>query len=68
MDYKDHDVLTEFEYGIESGNLIAGTDYIWCVNSRDGSLQIRNLKDTFEISSPYHHFGIASTVTFESNI
>ena len=39
---------------------LIGSDYIWCVNSKDAGLQIRNIKNKFEISSPYHNFGIAS--------
>lgn len=57
---KDCVNLSNFDFGIDFGNLIAGSDYIWCVNSRDAGLQIRNIKDQFEISSPYHNFGIAS--------
>ena len=60
----DSETLSQFKYGIETGNLISGSDYIWCINSRDGELQIKNTKDKFEISSPYHDFGIASNVSY----
>ena len=60
---RDFDTLSTFEHGIEVGNLISGSDYIWCISSRDGELRIKNTKEKFEISSPYHDFGIASNVT-----
>lgn len=59
---RDFDTLSSFEHGIEVGNLISGSDYIWCISSRDGELRIKNTKEKFEISSPYHDFGIASDV------
>ena len=57
---KDCEALSSFECGIEHGNFIEGSDYIWCVSQRDGALIIKNTKDNFEISSTCHNFGIAS--------
>ncbi len=63
MDAEDYETLLSFECGIECGNRIKGSDYIWCIRSHDGGLIIKNTKGKYEVSSPYHNFGIASNVT-----
>lgn len=65
---RDCELLSTFENGIESGNRINDSDYIWFINSCDGGLQIKNIKQKFEVSSPYHNFGIASNVRTLENV
>ncbi len=62
MDANDYETLSSFECGIECGNRIKDSDYIWCISSRDGGLLIKNTKEKYGVSSPYHNFGIASNV------
>ena len=63
LNLQESEILYTFDFGIQLGKLISGSDYIWCVNGKeDGLVIIKNLKDKNEISLPYHNFGIASTV------
>jgi hypothetical protein len=40
----------------------ADSDYVWCVNGKDGSLAIKNVQSKDKPSLPYHNFGIGSNV------
>ena len=57
INLQDSELLHTFDFGIRSGQLIGDSNFIWCVNSKDDSLVIKNIKDKHQISLPYHNFG-----------
>lgn len=64
LNLQDNQQLWTFDFGIKNGNLVADSDLVWCVDSKEDALIVRNIQNRNDASLPYHNFGTGSNVNF----
>ncbi|RNA06005.1 ELYS-like, partial [Brachionus plicatilis] len=64
LNLQETELISTFDYGISLGDVISGSEYIWCINSKDNCLTIKSSREVGQTSMPYHDFGILSNEKF----